>query len=632
MKRIIMLILMILTALKLDCEGIKYVPYQKDFKELLFFKESSCNYYKIHPSGAMGGYGFMESTLSDLGIFISRKSFVKNPKIFTQELQEQALDSLLRYNEALLKPIIKKYIWKTIYPKGYRKIVITRAGLLAAAHIAGAGGVINYFKYGYVAKDTFGTSLLDYMQEFEKTKITMNINPNTKEAYQLMHEGVLALSRAEQQGIRCDVTYIEKTKEKLTRKINRLEQEFYETDFFKEWQSAAKSKVNINSDKQLGDFIYGVKKYKAPKSTASGKGSTDIESLSQLDIPELKYLLDISKLKKLRDTYLEGFYREQVDGYIHPFFNLHLVRTFRSSSDHPNFQNIPIRDEESLLCRQALFARPGHLLLEVDFKGIEVGINACYNKDPNLVAYVNDQSLDMHRDMAQQIFFIKNFDKKINEHKILRNATKNAFVFPEFYGDYYRNCAVGLANKWGGLPKGRWKEGQGIPFEDKNLSDHLIANNITSLDKFEKHIQLIETDFWGKRFKVYKAWKEKWYSDYCKKGYVDLLTGFRCSGAMRKNDVTNYPSQGSAFHCLLWSFIQVDKLLANYNSKLVGQIHDSMIIDTDPKELHEIAAKIKDITTKQLPKHYKWINVAMNVDMEATEVDSSWATKKSFYI
>jgi hypothetical protein len=633
MKRTLILVLILLIGLELNCISPKrFIVVQKDFKELLFFKESSCNYFKIHKSGAMGGYGFMEPTLLDIGIPITRNQFIKNPKIFTKELQERALDSLLKYNEVLLQPIIKKYIWKTITPKGYGEITITRAGLLAAAHLAGAGGVINYFRYGTNPKDLHGTSLLTYMKAFEKTKITMNIHPKTKEAYQLMHEGVLALARAEQQGIRCDVTYLEKSKVRLTRKIERLENEFKDSDFFKEWQRSAKSAVNINSDKQLGDFLYGVKGIKPSKLTPSGKGSTDEEALSQLNLPELNNLLQVSKLKKLRDTYLEGFLREQVDGYIHPFFNLHLVKTFRSSSDHPNFQNIPIRDEESRVCRETLFARPGHQLLEIDFKGIEVGINACYNKDPNLVAYVNNPALDMHRDMAQQIFFIDNFDKTIPAHKTLRNAAKNGFVFPQFYGDYFRNCASNLACEWGKLPKGKWSEGQGIDFNGYKLSDHLIVNGIKSLTAFEKHIQDIETDFWGNRFKVYKRWKDKWYNDYLQKGYIDLLTGFRCSGAMKKNDVTNYPGQGSAFHCLLWSFIQVDKLLMDYDSKLIGQIHDSMIIDCNPKETYEIASKIKDITTKRLPEHFRWINVAMNVDMEATEVDCSWATKKSFSI
>ena len=126
-----------------------------------------------------------------------------------------------------------------------------------------------------------------------------------------------------------------------------------------------------------------------------------------MGIPELDNLLRIRKLKKVRDTYLEGFLREQVNGYIHPFFNLHLVRTYRSSSDHPNFQNIPKRDKEAMnIVRRAIFPRPGHQLLELDYSGLEVRIAACYHKDKTMLRYIGDPHSDMHGDMAKQIFII----------------------------------------------------------------------------------------------------------------------------------------------------------------------------------------------------------------------------------
>ena len=133
-----------------------------------------------------------------------------------------------------------------------------------------------------------------------------------------------------------------------------------------------------------------------------------------LEIPELNNLLQIRKLKKNRDTYLNGFLREQVNGYIHPSFNLHLVRTFRSSANSPNFQNIPIRDKESMqLTRRALFPRPGHQLLEIDYGQLEVRIAACYNQDKQLIHDIVQG--DMHGDMASQIFMINPFDRDIPE-------------------------------------------------------------------------------------------------------------------------------------------------------------------------------------------------------------------------
>jgi len=461
----------------------------------------------------------------------------------------------------------------------------------------------------------------------------MQYIPTFEEAYRLLHNGILALSNAEQHGMRVDVEYIERKMRVLTKKINSLELSFKQTNFFKYWQHSARGTVNIFSGTQLGIFLYRVKKIKIEKESKSGQGSVDDEALRQMGIPELNDLLQIRKLKRVRDTYLSGFAREQVNGYIHPFFNLHLVTTYRSSSDHPNFQNIPKRDEESMqICRKALFPRPGHQLLEIDYSGLEVRIAACYHKDKTMLAYINNPKSDMHTDMAKQIFMIDKFDKTIPEHDLLRYATKNGFVFPEFYGDYYKNCAISMACNWGKLPQGRWSSGQGIKMPHGTLSDHLISKGIKSLDAFIEHVKKIEKDFWENRFSEYAKWKDRWYSSYKKRGYIDLLTGFRCSGIMGKNDCINYPVQGAAFHCLLWSFIRLDELIRSekLDSHLVGQIHDSILVDVSPDELEYIQEMAHKITCFELPEVWKWIITPLDIDMELSPIDASWAEKEKY--
>jgi len=457
----------------------------------------------------------------------------------------------------------------------------------------------------------------------------MQNNPRTDEAYRLFHDGILALCRAEQAGIRVDVEYVENKKNHLTRKIERLEHQFQDTKFYRHWQHSVGGKINIHSNQQLAHFLYDIKKITPPKETVSGQGATDEDALKTLNIEELNNLLEIRKLKKIRDTYLDAFLREQVDGYIHPFFNLHLVRTFRSSSDSPNFQNIPKRDEEAMqIIRQGLFPRPGHQLLEIDYSGLEVRIAACYHKDPTMLKYINDPSSDMHRDMAIQIFKLDSFDKKI--HGVLRQAAKNGFVFPEFYGDYYGNCAENMACGWLKLPNGTWKPGQGIELNGIHASDHLISKGIKSLTQFENHVKKIEEDFWGRRFPEYDAWKARWWKTYQKYGYIDLLTGFRCNGVMVRNECINSPVQGAAFHVNLKSFILLDKAMREegWDSRLIGQIHDSIVIDVHPEELDHVVKTARRITCEDVPKAWKWINVPLDIEAEISPVDGSWAEKK----
>jgi DNA polymerase-1 len=459
----------------------------------------------------------------------------------------------------------------------------------------------------------------------------MDIQATSLDGYRLMSDGILALARAERAGIRCDVDYIHAQQKRLTKKIERGERKFKDTKLFRHWDHSQPGKINIHSDAQLANFLYKVKKIKPPKHTPSGQGATDEETLKDLGIPEMADLIQIRKLMKVRDTYLGSFLREQVNGYIHPSYNLHLPRTFRSSVDRPNFQNIPKRDKESMtLTRKALFPRPGHQLLELDYSGLEVKIAACYHEDPNMLKYIHDPSTDMHADMASQIFMIDPYDKSISELDYLRAAAKNGFVFPEFYGDYFGNCAQSLACRWGELPHDKWKRDQGVRIPGGYLSNHMIENGISSLGGFTNHIKDIEKDFWTNRFPDYAAWKERWWKTYQKNGFIKMKTGFECSGVMGRNDCINYPVQGAAFHCLLWSFIELDKISRKegWRSRLIGQIHDAIVFDIYPPELETILRIAQRVTCEDLPKAWKWINVPLEVDAEICDVDASWADKK----
>lgn len=465
----------------------------------------------------------------------------------------------------------------------------------------------------------------------------MNTTPNLQSAYMLLHQGILAFARAEQAGMRVDVEYCKRKKAHLTRKIATLEERFHSTNFYKHWRHVYGDKTNIGSDFQLSHILYNVRKIKPIKVTAGGRGSTDEDTLMQLGIPEVTDLIQIGKLTKLRDVYLDAFIREQVDSFLHPFFNLHPVRTYRSSSDHPNFQNIPKRDKEAMqICRRAILPRLAHQLGEADYSGLEVRIAACYHKDPVMLRYINDPTTDMHSDMARQLFNLPVLDRSIPEHRTLRDATKNGFVFPQFYGSYYGNCATNLACNWGRLPRSKWRAGQGIPMPSLGvgacLADWLISTGIKNYNQFEEHVKSVEEDFWGRRFQVYQQWKDEWWAAYQKNGYFDMLTGFRCSGVMSKNDAINYPVQGAAFHCLLWSFIELDRIQREeqWDSHLIGQIHDAIVLDIAPAERDHVITTLKRVTCKDLPKAWDWIIVPLDVEVELCEVDESWDKKRPY--
>ena len=190
----------------------------------------------------------------------------------------------------------------------------------------------------------------------------------TTDAYKLLHDGSVALSQVERNGMRIDVPYIEKAIEETYQRISRLTNRMSKQDIGKTWKKTFGDRFNIDSRQQLGKVIFTVMNIPCSEYTEKGRPRVTEETLKATKLPFVKDYLKIQKLKKAKNTYLKGILRESVDGYIHPFFNLHIVVTYRSSSDHPNFQNIPVRNPRiKKLVRQAFI--PTELPIHIVFEG-----------------------------------------------------------------------------------------------------------------------------------------------------------------------------------------------------------------------------------------------------------------------
>lgn len=127
------------------------------FKEAIAFKESQGKYKKINSLGYLGKYQFGTATLKTIGVHNSA-AFLNNP-----DLQEKAFIALLAKNKWELRDEIEKYEGTLL--NGIR---ITESGILAAAHLGGAGSVKKYFKNNgkRYLRDAYGTSLRSYMKAF----------------------------------------------------------------------------------------------------------------------------------------------------------------------------------------------------------------------------------------------------------------------------------------------------------------------------------------------------------------------------------------------------------------------------------------------------------------------------------
>jgi len=436
--------------------------------------------------------------------------------------------------------------------------------------------------------------------------------------YEFFHEGALVLADIEKRGVCTDEEYYNSQSNKEgTGVIDGMIIDLLKvTKFGKDAQTfkdATNRELDIESPKDLGFLLYDLLKY-PPILTEKGNYSVDEKALQKIDLPFVKDLLQLRKMIKVKGTYLAQFQRFSYQGIMNPSYDLTIPKSYRGSSSDPNFQNIPKRDEFSMqTCRKGIIPSKGHGLLSSDFSGIEVAISACYNKDPELIKYITDPTTDMHRDAASDIW-------KLPEQEVtkkIRYSGKNGWVFPQFYGSYYGNCAPDLWENYLDL-----ETASGI-----TLKRHMRKQGIKTVEEFTEHCKKVEQKFWGRRFKVYKKWKDAINEEYRKNGYISSFLGFQYVGYMTRNECTNYQTQGTAFHMLLWSLIEVEKIAADEDwvSMIIGQIHDDMIHDYEEDELPHIIETINYVGTEKIKEMFPWISVPLEIEHEISGIDGNWS-------
>ncbi len=438
-------------------------------------------------------------------------------------------------------------------------------------------------------------------------------------SYDLFHRGILALSRVEDNGICSDTEYYERQRKLLTRKSRWLEQRIQNSSEVKLWNKREGTQFNMNSGLQLSKLLFDILGNKPVLLTPKGQPSVKEEALEALSgkIPIVDDTLELRKIGKIKGTYIEGFLRETVNGIIHPGFSLNLVKTYRSSSQNPNWQNIPVRNAYAQkIIRSGIKPRSGNMLMGVDYSGIEVAMIACNSRDRALIRYIGNPEADMHRDEAMELFLLN----KRQVTKPIRYLGKNRFVFPIFYGSYWENCAPEL---WNGA-KGE------VLADGTSLVSHMKQKGIKTSYQFENHVKEQERKFLEEKYVGYYRWRKGILKDYQRRGYIESLIGFRYSGLMSRNKLLNYPNQGLGFHCLLLSLISLQEIAEReeWNTKIIGQIHDEILFDVCPDELSHVKSVVRRVMCDDIREHWKWLIVPLDVKASVSEVDGNWAEMK----
>lgn len=454
--------------------------------------------------------------------------------------------------------------------------------------------------------------------------------PATPAAFQLMMEGSAALTDVEENGMRIDVPQLEQTIDWTRSKISEYSEKLRQDEIFREWRKVYGEDADLGKRQQLADIMFNRLGYECKVRTKTGAPSTNEEAFEEVDNPFIKRWLDYMKLSRLLSTELLGVQSQMGDdGFLRPFFHLHFASTYRSSSSDPNFQNKPMRDRRlAKLIRQVIVPRTDeYVIVETDYGALEFRGAACFWKDPGMIAYASDPSLDIHRDMAAECYLLGIDDVT----KAARGFAKNKFVFPTLYGSYWKNTGNDL---WTFIKRAGLTTSEGVC-----LYEHLKSKGITQLGDrkspqpgtFLHHIKTVEEEL-NSKFSHWAEAKRVWWDEYLKNGEFPLMTGFCCRGKYSYNNLMNTPIQGPSFHLLLWSLIEINKKLKKYkmNSRIIGQIHDSIVSDVYRKELDDYIEMSVDVMTRQVRRRWDWIVTPLEVEAEIAE--KNWFEKKALVI
>jgi len=466
---------------------------------------------------------------------------------------------------------------------------------------------------------------------YEVQHIEISKRRGLRKAYLFIMEGNKQMATIQLNGIHMDAKYYFKAEKLLETKVKKrkeyLEKGRESRAFLKKYNRP----ILLTSNQDLGKLFYEVLGAE-PRYTANGSYKTDKQTLESLNLPFVTKLLEMKKYEKARGTYLGQFAREIVDYAMYPFFDLNIPISYRGSSSRPNFQNLPKRDAEiKKLIRMGIIPRICSVLSEIDFSGAEVITSATYHKDKNFINYLIDPHSDMHRDNATDLLMLppdmlEDPSYTLEQKKLvkmIRFFAKNNWTFAQFYGDWFGSCApvfwenvveAGLK-----LPNGMtvraWLEKKGI----YELGE--VVSGKPEEGTFLEHCKHVEDKMWNERFPEYTQWKKdiiKFYRDY---GFIENHFGFRFTGYMSDNQCTNFPIQSASFHLLVYTLIEVQKFIDKnkLKTKIIGQIHDSIISDVPKDEIKFYHAGVNKIV-KGLKDKFEWLIIPMEIEVEISKL------------
>ena len=359
------------------------------------------------------------------------------------------------------------------------------------------------------------------------------------------------LAEMEIEGFPLDPSTLHEINDEYNDILTKLEGEIYQL---------AGKEFNINSPKQLEQILFvdlGIQKYKGEKGTGIDVLNAHIE-----DHPIIAKIIAYRAYAKLVSGYTSALPEHLgQDGKIHALYNQALTATGRLSMSEPNLQNISIRSEEGKAIRKAFFyPNKEYYFLSLDYSQIELRMLA-HVANIEVLKEIFQEGKDIHTSTAAKVFHVP-FEEVTPEMRRRAKAVN--------FGIVYGISPYGLALQLGIPPK-----------EAGELIKQFKAT-FEGIDEFQQNC-------------VERAKRDGYVTTIMnRRRYLkDINSRNFAVRAFNERAATNTVIQGSAADLIKVAMIQCAKVLKNYQTKIVLQIHDELIFKVPKDEVDIIVPILK---------------------------------------
>jgi DNA polymerase I-like protein with 3'-5' exonuclease and polymerase domains len=384
-----------------------------------------------------------------------------------------------------------------------------------------------------------------------------------------------------------------------------LERIIHERDIHKETLAHRLEGINLNSSKQLGEWLTKIlggetsKNFLKWEKTPKGKLATGekafLKSRKLLSKEDQSLIIESFLPYKEKEKQISSFgesllkFISKKTNCIHANFKMAGTITGRFSCSNPNLQQIP-RDKEF----RALFKAPnGRTFVIADYSQMELRVAAIVAKEDKLLEAYR-QGKDTHAITAAMLLHKSPIDVTKQERQLAKAVN---------FGMLYGQGARGLKNYA--------ENDYGVAMSEAEATAYRAA--------------------WFKAYPAIAFWQYKMNTKCRQELMVSTPLGRRRHFVLSQNGDTysamkayNTPIQGGAAEVMLAALGKLPKLLSNLDAKPISVIHDEVIIESSLEDAPRALEALEEAMTLGMLDVFPDASTLGLV--EATLADS-WADK-----